>query len=298
MGPLRIICFLACMFMARPLSGWWDAGHMVIAQIAYEELTPETRQKVHEYLKVVSADFPHHNDFILCSTWADDISNEGIRAFFVWHGSARPFSPDGTLSPQAEEKLVKDFVGNDIVWAIEQCCLTLKNPAASPWAKGFMLRMLVHIVGDIHQPLHCITLYSKDFPRGDQAGLRYAIQHPNGSLHSLFDAGFGSFDWRPDHVSRSLAPDEILRIAKYSNDAISSFPRMACDRLLREHDTPDSWRQESYDIGRDFAYAKCLFGKKIPEEVMREGLLICEERVALAGYRLADLLNGILGRHQ
>jgi hypothetical protein len=271
--------------------GWWDLGHMAVAQIAYEELTPEVRQKADACLKSVSADFPLTSDFVSCSTWADDISNAGIRAFFVWHGSARPYSLDGTLSPEKEAEIVKRFVGNDIVWAIEQCCATFRNPHATPWAKGFMLRMLIHIVGDIHQPMHCITLYSKEFPHGDVAGTRYMIAHQHDTLHDLFDAAFGPLENRANHP---LTQEESLRLTLYTKSATSSFSRAVCDKNLHDHTTPDSWRQESFEIGRDFAYARCALGKKVSDDVLYQGKLICEERIALAGYRLADLLNDLL----
>lgn len=274
-----------------PLTAWWDAGHMAVAQIAYEELQPEVKKKVDAYIEEVSHSFPNYSNFIMASLWADDIVHDGIDSFREWHGSARPYDPHNFLSPEEKLKILASFEGHDIVWAIGECVITLENPEATNWAKGFMLRMLIHIAADIHQPCHCTTYYSPEFPEGDRAGTRYKLKHDMyKSLHYLFDGAFGLCDRQPE---RPMNDEDKV----YLNDLVD-YLRQTYSReslqLLKETNV-DQWRQESYEIGVNFAYPNISPFESPSGQFMAEGKVICGKRLALAGYRLADLLNSVLG---
>lgn len=283
---------MALIFFHCSLSAWWDTGHIAVAQIAYEELQPEVKEKVDGYLEAVSGPFPNHCDFIMASVWADDIVHEGIYSFREWHGSARPYDPYGVVSPVEREKILAKFENNDIVWAIMGSLKTIKENSSSQWAKGFMLRMLIHIVGDIHQPCHCITFYSPDFPNGDRAGTRFKIKHDTyKSLHSMFDGAFGLGDRQPE---RPMSEKDKLYIDSLVNHLRENYPRESLPQLCDKN--IDHWRQDSYDIGVDFAYANILPNKQPAPQVMEEGKIITGRQLALAGYRLADLLNDLLGK--
>ena len=282
-----IVSFL---IVSQSLSAWWDAGHMTIAQIAYHELEPDVKDQVDQYMQVVSDPFPNHATFVTSSVWADDIIEEGVNAFWSWHGAAYPYDPDGVLTDAAQKEIIDNLDNNGIVWAINQCMRTLRNPNASAWSKGFMLRMLIHIVGDIHQPLHCASLYSKDFPKGDRAGTRFYIDHPNyRSLHQIFD---GAFDLGGRRPQRPLTDEDQQFLDHLENKLTTAYPRSAFPQLCDQE--IDHWRAESYQLAVDFAYHRMTPNGKVSDEVMQEGQLITGRQMTLAGYRLADLLNDAL----
>lgn len=156
--------------------GWWDMGHMAVAEIACEALRPELREKVEGYLSAVTPAFPAYNTMVMASVWADDISSQGIQAFFSWHISPYPYDPENILSKESYEKLLASIEGRDVVWIINEAKKTLSDPNATAWAKGFMLLFLIHMVGDVHQPLHCITLYNQEFPHGDKGGNSFPLK--------------------------------------------------------------------------------------------------------------------------
>lgn len=263
---------------------------MTVAKIAYEELDPLVKDEVDLILKEVSGSFPYHDNFITASIWADDIANDGLNAFWVWHGSAHPYDPDNILSEEERQTMIASFDRNDIVWAIEECMKTISNPNASNWAKGFMLRMLIHIMGDIHQPLHCASLYSKDFPNGDKAGTRYKIDHPQfKSLHQIFDGAFGLGTRRPE---KPMTDDDIAHISDFAHELTQAYTRNSFPQLA-DH-TVDHWRQESYKIAVNFAYANIKEKQTVEQSVINEGQMITGKQIALAGYRLADFLNNAL----
>jgi S1/P1 Nuclease len=287
-----INCLIVVLIFSHySLSAWWDVGHMAVAKIAYEELLPEVKDKVDAYLEAVSGSFPHHSDFMTASVWADDIVHDGIHAFGEWHRAARPYDPHKVLTPQEHAKILTKFEDHDIVWAINGCLKTIGEKSSSPWAKGFMLRMLIHIVGDIHQPCHCVTFYSADFPKGDKTGTKYKIKHEVfKSLHALFDGAFGLTVRRPE---RPISEGDKA----YLNDLVKhlrqKFPRDSFPQL--SDCNIDHWRQDSYNLGVNFAYANILPHHEVPSHVMEEGKIVTGKQLALAGYRLADLLNSLLG---
>lgn len=84
------------------------------------------------------------------------------------------------------------YRGNDGIAAIQKGIATISNPKAGKWEKAFMLRVLLHVVADIHCPMHCIQLYSEKFPEGDKGGMKFELNGPkeltNKNLHSLWDS--------------------------------------------------------------------------------------------------------------
>lgn len=58
--------------------------------------------------------------------------------------------------------------------------------------KSFMLSFFIHVLGDIHQPLHSCSLFSDEFPNGDQGGNLFNITYKNmKELHAFYDSGAG-----------------------------------------------------------------------------------------------------------
>jgi len=96
-------------------------------------------------------------------------------------------------------------------------------------------------------------------------------------VESYLDAVSGSF---PNH-------SDLVFYLK------TEFPRDSLPQLVEKN--VDSWRQESYDIGVNFGYGNIALNESPSEQVMMEGKIVTGKQLALAGYRLADLLNDILG---
>lgn len=106
-----------------------------------------------------------------------------------------PYTPTNYTAPAVPDV--------NILWSLSQFISTLKKKGTDPsttWGKIFVLRMLVHNVGDIHNPIHGATLFDATrFPKGDQGGNLFTISY-NGTkskitnLHAFWDSGlFYSF---------------------------------------------------------------------------------------------------------
>ena len=109
------------------------------------------------------------HSFVECATFADDIKKSGFAgATGAWHYIDHPFMDDYDTEVLPEHYNVTWSVG----YMKEQL---MKAVVPGPGVKrslgdSFNIRMLIHFTGDMHQPLHTTSRFSKDFPHGDQGG--------------------------------------------------------------------------------------------------------------------------------
>ena len=281
--------FLIVVLLHSSLFAWWDAGHMVVAQIAYERLDSKVKTKVDRYINVMGPVFPNSASFVTAACWADDIRSLGLKVFSPWHGSSLPYDPEGILSTYQVNKLKKELQGRDLVYALEQCVTTFTHPRASSWAKGLMLRFMIHCGGDIHQPLHCTTLYNSHFPNGDRAGTRFRIAGGT-NLHGYWDSICGLGTWR---LRRPLDDDGIRYINDLAQHATELYPEESFPELEEEADFT-KWRDESFEIAATYAYSGVQPGKGLSPKYRATAEQIALQQIALAGYRLARVLNSSL----
>jgi hypothetical protein len=176
---------------------------------------------------------------------------------------------------------------------INWCVNTLRTGTRNDKTDAEVLGFLYHLVGDVHQPMHTATRYSAKNPDGDAGGNGFSITYPADTrvrnLHFFWDAAAGRFGGdlprRPfDEKSRALVrtwADELMKAHPYE-----SMPEAKDTEPLR-------WVEESNRIAREFAYAKVAEGGSPSPEYVEEAKRISERRIALAGYRMAEVLNAL-----
>jgi hypothetical protein len=274
--------------------GWGAGGHMMTASIAFDRLNPRAKAKVNELLAIeinpatVTA---QSKDFINASHWADD-----LRPFAEFdslkplHFVDLPFSTDGTALPA-------DLPGPDtIVTALEDNVNILKT-STDKNAQAQALRLIIHFVGDIHQPLHCATRVTAANPDGDRGGNLFKIKvlGPDGqprdtNLHSYWDGGIGTFPRGGPNFAPPPPLSEIpaaVALAKKGNPA--SSPKI---HLNRPTDF-QAWADESLGLAQTVAYGGIKEGKVPTAAYRAKAVKVARQRVAWGGYRLAALLNSI-----
>ncbi len=118
---------------------WGPTGHRAIGKIAENHLKKSVKRKIEKLLQGESLAF--------VSTYADEIkSDRNYNKYYSWHYVNFPL--DGTY--ETSKKNPK----GDIITGIEHCVKVLKDDNAKIEDKRFFLKMLVHLIGDLHQPLH------------------------------------------------------------------------------------------------------------------------------------------------
>jgi hypothetical protein len=178
--------------------------------------------------------------------------------------------------------------------ALKQAEDDLANVKKTNEEKAIAVCWILHLVGDIHQPLHCTTYYSKDFPDGDTGGNDFLIGSTN--LHSFWDEILGA-----DHVAFSHL--ESVGTALHRS---AQFQRSKLAELKETR--PDQWAVESNELAKTSAYRDGILdgaNKKqehdhgslnippLPEGYRQQALNVAQKRVVLAGYRLADKLSAL-----
>ena len=154
--------------------------------------------------------------FTECATFADEIKSKySYQA--DWHFIDQPYFSDG-----GSEADFPDFKmsSTDVIDALTDLTAFLKGEtvsASSPYIsaiKGsfsnsndqlsFALRLVIHYVGDIHQPLHAVSEVNNEYPKGDRGGNSEWID-PNvsgvGNLHSVWDSVIYTYPGYPTLVS-------------------------------------------------------------------------------------------------
>ncbi len=319
---LKTISILLILFVAHSNAiAWNSSGHMIIASIAYNQLTDENKEKLTELLKY-HPDFAKWNSiynrddikvdkgeylFMRASIWPDEIRGSG-NAFNnpKWHGvnykirfngehsTERPDPDDDVLFAIDEsiEVLVDDHKVANISYQRrnkENIRDLVRKRGAVGETKAAHLSWLIHLMGDIHQPLHCGSLYSRKFPNGDHAGSKFWVK-PNTrgvNLHSYWDGLMGE----------STDPQKVHNNAV---ELINDLPRSKFDEISGKTDA-ELFCFESFNLAIEEVYKNgSLRGSEnkntapeLPNGYNRNAKKIGKERVVVSGYRLADTLNAI-----
>lgn len=124
---------------ANAADDWGQNGHRAIAEIAFQYLDEEVKQIVIDLLGGES--------MALASTFADEIkSDKKYDAYKPWHYVNMPLNSTYAKAEKNEK--------GDIVVGIEECIAVLKDKRAKKEDRVFYLKMLIHLIGDLHQPFH------------------------------------------------------------------------------------------------------------------------------------------------
>lgn len=264
--------------VSTPLWAWNNLGHKLVAQIAWDHMTTEARILCEEYNQALHVAYAPLN-FIEAATWLDTIRYQDVKWYNSLHYMDWPFSEDGTPLPPTA-------TNNSALTAVNHALLTLQGKYARKFDRGFALRVLVHVVADIHQPLHATTRVSIDKPQGDAGGNGFPIKDTIAkNLHTYWDKGGGAL------VSKDTSDRYIQERAR---QLIAAHP---CNSAQALDLNPAHWLEESHNIGVHKAYTLKPNSKPDPLYA-EETRLLSEQRIALAGCRLAALLNRPLEKNR
>ncbi|MDP1574701.1 MAG: S1/P1 nuclease [Coxiellaceae bacterium] len=274
-----IVIFFPLTFIVTNAFAWGNVGHRLVAQIAYDELTPQAKAKIDNLTAVYfHSPYPEAR-FLRAATWPDTIRKKAP-GYNAWHYSDAPFVKDNIRPPMQNSE--------NVAWAIVRAEHIISDPKSTQAERATNLSFLIHFVGDIHQPLHCVSLYSNQFPEGDRGGNLYRIQSVSvDNLHGYWDQGLGLLYSAP-HAPYLFRYQQIQVLAK---QWMARYPRAFFGPRLTEKST-NSWAKEGYNLSTTFAYT-------IPQNAapndryVQEGQAIVRAQIVLAGYRLADILNVI-----
>lgn len=241
--------------------GWGGEGHQIVAQIAARHLDPQARAAV----KAILGD----ESMTDVASWADEIRKQPKYIFTDGcHGVKVPLGeesfnmerdcPEGRCAPAA----------------IEKYAAIVRNPEANPVERQEALKFVIHFVGDIHCPVHAPYANGKGVVAGEVIFLGEKV-----SLHKVWDASLILHADRPwkkyaAGLCRKIAPEQRRKWTSTMN--------------------PADWATESH---RAFVNHAAVSPDKsvLGEEYYQRNIPVVDERLSMAGIRLATLLNQLLG---
>jgi hypothetical protein len=270
----RWLLFFFGITLSPILFAWDSNGHKLVAEIAYENLSPTTQKTVLQLLQTPGPGYTRRLSFSNSAAWADWIRAD-MPQYSVLHYINLPYCGSRAC-------FYKKTAEPNIVTAILQEALLLQDQNAAPAEKGAALRFYLHWLGDIHQPMHTISYYSPSYPQGDAGGNLYLLQDdvfPN--LHAFWDDACGLWP-----QNRSLSKNQLQALAKRWQGL---YPQRDFSVALADHN-PLDWAKDSHALAVEYAY-EAAPQHYLSLKAQKKAQIICQKQIVLAGYRLAQSLN-------
>ncbi len=315
MRVLILISFLTCSFVEL-LFGWGAEGHRAIGALAQELISSETRIKVRQLL-----DESGDRDLASVSTWADEV-RENARLNHPRPPDAEAFNrefpsnpswhfvnlPLATISMAEAEPFM--LGKNDVIHVMERCIAVLEtgDSRSGELSRTQAFRLLVHLVGDIHQPLHCGT----GFYRLSDTQPPVLVTDPAEALGLPNDRGGNDLFYGPKEELHALWDVGLVE------EIADSFDFQSLEAVLRQdylrpsppvtpgdyHRWPEAWALESVKLA-NAAYLGIRFntvetmGERdplwisitLPHDYEKKNKDLAAQQLTRAAARLAQLLD-------
>lgn len=256
---LKLFLLIATLLFTKPATEettfWGQNGHRVTGKIAENHLNKRAKRKIDKLLNGQSLAF--------VSTHADDIkSDRAYRKYYSWHYVNMDLE-------ESYEETIKNPKG-DLVTGINTCIAVLKDKSSTTKDKAFHLKMLVHFVGDLHQPMH---IGQKEDKGGNTIQLEWFGSRTN--LHAVWDSkmieGF--------NMSYIELADSANNLSKGQIAAI-------------EAGTVVDWVNEIHEITKK-VYASVEPGENLRYRYSYDHFGTVRTQLQRGGIRLAKILNAI-----
>jgi S1/P1 Nuclease len=303
---LAALAFAVLVIVSNKADAWHAAGHMMTAAVAWEQMTDTARKRASELLKlnpdydswvkgIPDAD-KDKTAFMRAASWPDDIKNKLTHPASIDDGE-EPTDPNAAANLGYSDKLMHKYWHYiDLPFTTDKTKLIdPKNPNAETQIKAFRdtiaaaggsddvksydVAWLIHMVGDVHQPLHATSRYSKLHPKGDVGGNLVMIKCTpkcDKNLHSFWDGLVDANRTTPAMIAAAA------KLKKATGPAVSKTD-------------PHVWITESFAIAKNSVYRPPIGTADktftITSAYKKAAMTIGRQRIALGGARLAKLFN-------
>jgi hypothetical protein len=271
MSAIRVAIALVLTLQASAALSWGDEGHRITGYVANSALTASTRAKLREVLGT--------DDLATVATWMDDqrdLLDREIPGSSRWHYENRAACSTST----ADKKRCPQ--GNCVTHQIERLRSLLSNPQLSREQRARTVRMLVHLIGDLHQPLHLADNRDRG---GNDVWVYVGTDRDTSRLHAVWDTRFVRFSLRrkPEFAfARELIEKYRINLTTWQQGNV------------------DTWASESYLLGKQSVYAtlpnfscgnSITRPIRLDNEYIENAKITVQEQLTKAGLRIAAVLN-------
>ena len=304
------VLFLSLFIFTISAMAWDDAGHKTIAYIAWERMSPEARERAFRILMSAPEDsdlsvlYPHDSRseaakrrelFQSASYWADIVRDRKFKERSEkYHKGNWHYDDTFWTRENGQVKIIENPSedGGKAVEKIAEFVKVLQNPEAPDADKAIALAWIEHLVGDIHQPLHTSARVTELEPKGDQGGNTFLLnpkdtpREQSENLHWFWDSILRRNVSRNDECDGEYIPKIATQIMKKH-----AFAKM--QSRLKIGDFRD-WQKEGFLLATTDVFSPNLIRFEAPPAKYKQNAFeVAQEQMALAGYRLGEMLNRI-----
>jgi len=251
---------------------WGSKGHRIVGDIARDHLSATARQNLIALLG--------NDDLAAIANWADEVRPQRPESY-GWHFVDIPKDSAGfsderdCYHPDRRRPSTQEDHQNCVVDRIIFFKQVLANQSASQGDRLEALKWVVHFVGDIHQPMHAIDeAHGGNDIHVTEFGSTQCGRYPC-NLHYEWDSGL------IEHTGRS------------EQEYVAYLEQIITAKKLQAGGQPGDWANESLRLAKQVWIND---GGAIDEAYFKTNISIVDERLALAGLRLAAVLNEALGK--
>lgn len=252
----RLLLILSLITLSLPTFAWGPKGHDVVAYVAECHLSKRAAAQLDELLGGYSP--------VYWANWLDNASNTPqYRYTKTWHY----MNIDEGKDIETMEREPK----GDLLTALEGIIAGLKSHKLSRENESLYVKMLIHLIGDLHCPMHAGR-------KTDLGGNRIKVRYfgKESKLHSVWDSS----------------------IVESAHRWSYSEWQQQCDRLSKEETervcqgSITDWFRETVEICRD-VYASSPEGSNLSYDYVAKYSPVVEQQLVRGGHRLAAILNEI-----
>jgi len=319
-----VVILVLVLLSPHSVFAWNATGHKLVARIAWEQMNDTARRNVIAILRGAPADAclldpplggadGERELFVRTSIWPDIVRPDDRQApdtrpctrfhhrdwhfiNFFWKGISGETNANRPreLTAQELKSIQRPDVNAVILLSFFQPLVACDKPQCGTSLEGraITLAWILHLVGDIHQPLHTSARVTAAAPQGDQGGnLCKLAQSSRFSLHGFWDGIVDIQMPRPQNETESAYLERISRLI------MQKHPRSGMSSRLQPFDF-DAWSREGFETTKRVVYPRTLqCGEtRNPSATYRgNAFSTAEEAIALGGYRLGELMNHLFG---
>jgi hypothetical protein len=300
---------------ALPAVAWDDVGHKITAYVAWQRMSPAARENVIRVLRSAPEDSmlsayymsngPEPVDtrkreyFELVATWADIVRDRAFGTRYKkyhhsnWHYDDIFWRQTGDgridIVNRAEE-------GGVAINKLQEFDRVIRDADASPRDKAIAVAWIMHLTGDIHQPLHNSARLTESEPNGDEGGNLFLLEPRTEENKNPLD-----LHWFWDSIvprSLPLAGDQCDRV----------YVENLADRMMRKYPFAklrsglevgqfEKWHQEAFALNYTDVFTPDLKRLTMPSARYKKNAYnVAEHQLVLAGYRLGETLNAVFNQ--
>jgi hypothetical protein len=278
---MKLTVVLAAAFLVLPALAWGPEGHRVVARIAARNLTLKARTQVASLLLCDPTPGAVAEAMAKASVWADTLDKR-VTNTGDWHFI------NIALTDRRADMSKRCPHGACVSEKIPALLVSLKTQSVRDWSVGDQLKFIIHLVGDLHQPLHCAD------NADEGANCIHTTSFHSHTVHQAWDSG----------MLEKIGSSDVALANELAQHINAAWKR----------GTVDDWAWESHEIAVKDAYGPLGLPKEPPmtitscatapapvrnktvqlsQSYFKLNEPVIRQQLAKAGIRLATLLNAL-----